>query len=101
MNHAVIISADELERWKSEVVCDVLNGVRQIVGEEKTERAINRQQLADLLQISVPTIDRLVSQGAIPSMLVNSRRIFLASEVKEALRQRNTDRAEVKHGKSA
>ncbi len=85
MTHAVIISADELDRWRQQIVQDVVRGVGEVLTLAGTERAVDRKQMADLLGVGIATIDRLVNQGAIPSLVMNSRRAFLPSQVYAAL----------------
>lgn len=49
-------------------------------------RLVNRQTMAQLVSISLPTLDRLVSSGEIPSMQVGTRRLFDPDAVVAALK---------------
>lgn len=76
------IDADELRR---SIVTDVLEGLRPLLSEASEPRLVNREHMAELAGISVPTLDRLVSEQAVPSKLVGSRRLFEPDKVIDAI----------------
>ncbi|APZ96751.1 helix-turn-helix domain-containing protein [Fuerstiella marisgermanici] len=89
MTNAVIMSEKQLQQLKDELASDILKGVERLLASSSEERAVDRRQMAETLGVGIATIDRLVSQGVIPSMLINSRRAFLPSEVFEALKAKS------------
>jgi excisionase family DNA binding protein len=90
MNNVIVLSAAELDEFKRQLGCEVLQAIRDGLATSEAERTVDRSQLAALLNVSVPTIDRMVRQGTIPSLRINNRRLFLPSEVYAALRDNQT-----------
>ena len=76
------IDADEL---RESIVSDVLEALRPMLTQSSEPRLVNRERMAELAGISVPTLDRLVSDGSVPSKLVGSRRLFEPAKVIDAL----------------
>lgn len=50
---------------------------------------VGRERMAEIAGISVPSLDRLVRDGRIPSIQINSRRLFEPKAVIDALKQKN------------
>lgn len=89
MTNVVIMSEEQLRQLKNELTSDLLTGVKALFANGVEEQAVGRQKMAEKLGVGIATIDRLVSQGVIPSMLINSRRAFLPSEVFAALKAKS------------
>lgn len=85
INSAIVLEADDLEKFRSELVSDFRDTLLEVMGNQVTEKPIGREQLSELLCVGVATIDRLVRDEAIPSLLVKSRRMFIPSKVFAAL----------------
>ena len=71
-------SVDVLTR----AICRQGDLVRQ--GDPK-DGLVGRQEIAELLAVSLPTVDRLVSDGRIPSTKIGTRRLFSPSLVLRAM----------------
>jgi len=85
MDQAVIVQSTDLDSLVSEVSSEVCRMLAEKWSVRTIESAVDRPEMADLLGVSVPTLDRLVRDGVIPSMLVASRRKFLPQVVYAAL----------------
>lgn len=64
---------DALASVVAEIVMDRL---RPLLSEAREPRLVDRYRMAELLSVSVPKLDRLVSEGVIPSKLIGKRRLF-------------------------
>lgn len=89
MNHAMIVSESELKILKQNIVDEVAARVEQLLARPHVEAAASREEMAQLLGVGVATIDRLVRDGIIPSMMPCNRRLFLPSRVFAALENTN------------
>ncbi|MEM9368523.1 MAG: helix-turn-helix domain-containing protein [Planctomycetota bacterium] len=85
MNRQIALSASQLEQWKQEVVLEVSARMEELLAKRGIERAVGREEMAEILGVGLATIDRLVRDKVIPSMTPCNRRLFLPSKVFEAL----------------
>lgn len=81
-------TADELATLVSARVADA---VRVAMSEASHPPLVDRHQMAALLGISLPKLDRLVAADEVPSILVGTRRLFEARRVVDALADRNRE----------
>jgi hypothetical protein len=84
MNESMLlrsVDVDKLAERVAEIVC------KRIVPElgQPKRRMVDRHKMAELAGISVPVLDRLVSQKLIPSNLVGTRRLFDPDAVIDAI----------------
>lgn len=86
MSHAIILSSEDFDALITGFVEAVSQHVAQLLTQAETERVVGREEMAKLLGVGLATIDRSVRDGSIPSMLINSRRLFLPSQVYAALK---------------
>ncbi|WP_436715625.1 hypothetical protein U8335_25245 [Roseiconus lacunae] len=70
---------------RREIVADVLAAVREVMLEQSAPRTVDRQQMAELLGVSLPSLDREVAEGRIPSIKIGTRRVFEPRKVFDAL----------------
>lgn len=83
------------ERFSEDLVEKIAKRVGERVG---AVELVDKYQLAERINLSVPTIERAVKQGRIPSVQAARCRRFIVSEVIEAIRQAGpnlTDRSDV------
>ena len=76
------IDPDALRR---DIVLEVVAAVRELMTEHAEPRTVDRQRMAELLGISLPTLDREVTEGRIPSVKIGTRRVFEPRKVIDAL----------------
>lgn len=77
---------EQLAEQLADLVADRLAArLGAIAKPTSSEACLSRKQVANLLQVGVATVDRMVSAGEIPSRLVNRRRVFIAAEVMKTL----------------
>lgn len=86
MKQALIVSVDDLDTMTAAIIAGVTDHLEKHFHQGRTEQAVGREEMAKLLGVGLATIDRGVRDGSIPSMLLNSRRMFLPSEVYAALK---------------
>jgi len=83
------IDADELRKH---IVSDVLAALRPMLTQaNEPPRLVNRERMAKLAGVSLPTLDRLVAEKVVPSKLVGTRRLFEPAKVIDALPNANPD----------
>ena len=75
---------------------EILNGVSQLLSEFQKNLGLydqntflTRKQLADMLNISFPTLRKCVKRGTIPETSIDGRVVYNLAEVKEALKKNN------------
>lgn len=73
------------EQLRRDIVADVVASMREILAEQSQPRMVDRPRQAELLSMSLPTLDRLVSEDQIPSVTVGTRRLFVPEKVIAAL----------------
>lgn len=76
------IDADELHQ---SIVSGVVEALGPVLARTNEPRLVNRERMAELAGISVPTLDRLVSEGSVPSKRIGNRRLFQPAKVIDAL----------------
>lgn len=76
------LDPDELRR---EIVDEIVERIRELLAAQSAPRMVDRQCMAKLLGISLPTLDRMVTEQRIPSVKVGSRRLFHPPAVIDAL----------------
>jgi len=86
MTHALILTSDDLDSLATRIADEVCGRIESAIGTANQERVAGREEMAKLLGVGLATLDRSVRDGCIPSMLINSRRLFLPSEVFNALK---------------
>ena len=59
--------------------------IQRVLTEASEPRLVDRHRMAELLGVSLSMLDGLVSKDRIPSVLINSRRMFLPAAVLESL----------------
>ncbi|MDV6030483.1 MAG: hypothetical protein F9B45_10325 [Phycisphaera sp. RhM] len=74
---------------RREIAAEVIEAIRNIVAEQAEPRMADRHRMAELLDVSLPTLDREVAEGRIPSVKIGTRRLFHPATVFNALS--NTD----------
>lgn len=84
MDRGVILTESELNLLASQIADHVASRIEPFF-QRTEERAVGREELAERLGIGIATVDRLVREGQIPSLLINSRRVFVTSKVFSAL----------------
>jgi excisionase family DNA binding protein len=88
MMHGLIMSETDLKALAVEISNTIESRIAGLLSKSQVESAVSREEMAELLGVGVATIDRLVRDNAIPSMLPGTRRLFLPSKVYEALSMR-------------
>lgn len=73
------------ERLRADIAAAVIDALRPVITEAAQPSLVDRARMADLLGISIPKLDRLVSDAVIPSKLVGTRRLFEPRSVIDAL----------------
>lgn len=76
------IDPDALRR---DIVDEVVTAMRELMTEHAEPRTVDRQRMAELLGISLPTLDREATEGRIPSIKIGTRRVFEPRKVIDAL----------------
>lgn len=89
------LSLDELTKAIASRVADALAATDQ---QPTNSLLTDRDQTAQLLNISLSTLDKLVKENAIPSINVGAKRLFDAAEVVEALKKCPPPSASIKSG---
>ena len=87
MHRALIVSDSELTKLRQTIVEEVSQRIERLMSKPQVEQAASREEMAQLLGVGVATIDRLVRDDIIPSMMPCNRRLFLPSRVFAALEQ--------------
>ncbi len=77
--------ADYRRKLRDEITADVVAAIRPLLAEANEPRLVDRHRMAELLSVSVPRLDVLVRDGAIPSRLIGTRRLFAPAEVIAAI----------------
>lgn len=85
MQQALFLNTVDLENLKREICAEICNRIEALLAMQGPERAVSREKMAELLGVGIATIDRLVRDGVIPSMMPCNRRLFLPSQVYAAL----------------
>ncbi len=86
MDESFIIRSAELPtlaRLIAEVVVEKLSRTPP-----STASLVNRKELSAALGVSVPTIDRMVRQKAVPSTKIGTRRLFDVEQVRRAIAEK-------------
>ena len=91
MDKVLVLSSEELEQLTQEIVDRVSAVIRDVVATPSAEKAVGREELAQLLGVGIATVDRLVRQDVIPSMMPCQRRLFLPSRVYAALESKQAN----------
>lgn len=73
------------DRLRADIAAAVIDALRPVIADAAQPSLVDRARMADLLGISIPKLDRLVSDGVIPSKLVGTRRLFEPRCVIDAL----------------
>tara|TARA_R110002073_G_scaffold332412_2_gene518473 strand:- start:18075 stop:18356 length:282 start_codon:yes stop_codon:yes gene_type:complete len=73
------------DQFREAIVSDVMRQLRSLLSESHQPRLVDGDGLAELLEVSRPTIDRKRASGEIPSILIGSRRLYRPDAVIEAL----------------
>ena len=82
------------EELRADIIKGTIAAVRKIVNEASQPQLVDGDRMANLLGVSRPTIDRLVRDDLIPSVMVGSRRRYEPRSVIDdlkALRDREAD----------
>lgn len=87
MKKLVMLDAEELTALADQIADRVIEHLEISFPVDK-DRIIGREELAQELGLSVPSIDRMVSDGEIPSFLVKNRRRFNLAKVCEVIENR-------------
>ena len=85
----VLIKSADLEQLRCDIAAAVVESMLPMINSSDL-RLVDRHQMAERLNVSVATIDRLTSDESIPSVLVKNRRRYHPGKVIEALE--NQDR---------
>ena len=85
MQQALFLNSVDLENLKREICSEICNRIEALLAVHGPERAVSREEMAELLGVGIATIDRLVRDAVIPSMMPCNRRLFLPSKVYAAL----------------
>jgi AraC-like DNA-binding protein len=88
-----LVSFDQVQILGEQIIDGVLARIEPLLQQHHAEHAVSREEMAERLDVSLSTLDRLVKQDAIPSFVLNSRRLFSPSEVFAALQASNRDAA--------
>ncbi|TWU38983.1 hypothetical protein Q31b_40610 [Novipirellula aureliae] len=70
---------------RAAIVHDVIAAFRQIMAEAQEPRLVDGDRLAELLEVSRPTVDRNRADGVIPSITIGRRRLYRPDAVIDAL----------------
>lgn len=82
------IPADDTADFAFRVAETVVQRLESKLNQASPESPVGREKMAGLLGVSVPTIDRMVRDGEIPSLRIKKRRVFIPAQVYEALQDR-------------
>lgn len=84
LNESYLIRSIELPALAELIAAEVEKrmGVRSA---SSVAGLVDRVKLAELLGVSVPTIDRMVKSESIPSTTIRSRRVFDVESVRKAI----------------
>ncbi len=86
MNESFVIRSIELTAL-AQLIADIV--VEKLSNTPpSTARLVNRKELSAALGVSVPTIDRMVRQTAVPSTRIGKRRLFDVEQVRKAIADR-------------
>ena len=84
MNKSLILEHADVDVLAMKVADIIANRVESILG-NRERRLVDRPTMARLANIGTATLDRLVSNKRIPSVLVGRRRLFDPDPVIDAL----------------
>ncbi len=84
----VFLTEEGLQALAVQVAETVVKRLAELFAKPQVEQAVSREKMAELLGVGVATVDRLVRDNIIPSMMPGTRRLFLPSKVYEALNTR-------------
>jgi len=71
--------------FRADILRDFVEAMREVLDEEAEPRLVDGDRLAQLLETSRPTIDRLVRDDLIPSIKIGRLRRFEVRKVFDAL----------------
>lgn len=83
----LILRDTDPKELRADIISDVVEVVRELLHEASQPQLVGGDRLAELLETSRPTIDRLVKSGAIPSVSIGRLRRFEVRAVIDALRE--------------
>ena len=86
MTESQILTHANVEALADLLADAVAKRVEPLLGKQ-TEGLVGRQRMAELANISVPSLDRMVSAAAIPSIRQGTRRLFEPTAVFAAMRE--------------
>ncbi|QDV56393.1 helix-turn-helix domain-containing protein [Rosistilla oblonga] len=73
------------DQFRKDIVADVIEAIAPLLADNREPRLVDRQRMADLLNVSLPHLDCQIRDGLIPSKLIGKRRLFDPAEVIAAL----------------
>ena len=73
---------------RAEITAEVIAALRLMLAEANEPRLVDGDRMAELIDVSRPTIDRAVRDGTIPSVKIGRRRLFEPRAVIDALANR-------------
>ncbi len=74
---SVLLSPINVRELKEQIVNAVVARLTPLLMRSAVESPVTREQMAKLLNVSTVTLDRQVSSGEIPSLLMGARRLFV------------------------
>lgn len=85
MSSSILIHEADLEQLRADITADVVSGLRSVLAEISEPRLVDRPRMAELLSISVPSLDILVREKRVPSVLLGARRLFRPQAVIDSI----------------